>query len=315
MAVGPTPPRRDPRPPQTTVTRELAHRTSETDVFPARWHRISDTRFRFTAYWPAAHAFFGPVDGRHQDPMIVGETLRQASMVLAHAEFGAPLDTHFVMGDLAVGTDPAALRLAEADEPVEIDVECSEVRRRGRGLASMRTTMEFRRAGRFVARGTGSTGCTSPLAYRRLRAGRLDAWDTPVPPLPGLAPEVVGRSRAADVLLAPTGRPGVWRLRVDTGHPNLFPRPNDHVPGMALFEAARQAAAAASGLRPFLPRSLSVVFARYTELHEPCLLATEVLGADDRREVTVRVTGRQGGESVFTAVLTCARTVPVRSLG
>ncbi|MEG8276329.1 ScbA/BarX family gamma-butyrolactone biosynthesis protein [Streptomyces sp. AHA2] len=314
MTVGHPPPHRGPRPPQTPVTRELAHRTSDTDVFPTRWHRISDTRFRFTAYWPAAHPFFGPVDERHQDPMIVGETLRQASMVLAHAEFGAPLDTRFVMWDLAVGTDPAALALSEADEPVEIDVECSEIRRRGRGLASMRTTMEFRRAGRFVARGTGSTGCTSPLAYRRLRAGRLDAWDAAVPPPPGLAPEAVGRSRAADVLLAPAGRTGVWRLRVDTGHPHLFPRPNDHVPGMALFEAARQAAAAASGLRPFLPRSMSVGFARYAELGDPCLLETVVLDADPR-EVTVRVTGRQDGETVFTAVLESARAAPVRSPG
>ncbi|MGW3985636.1 ScbA/BarX family gamma-butyrolactone biosynthesis protein [Streptomyces sp. NPDC004830] len=322
-AVG-TAPHPDHRPPQTAVTRELAHRTADTDVFPTRWHRISDTRFRFTAHWPADHPFLGPVDERHQDPMIVGETLRQTSMVLAHAEFGAPPDTRFVMADLAVGTDPDALLLSEAGEPVEIDVECSEVRRRGRRLAGMRTTMEFRRAGRLVARGTGSTGCVSPAAYRRLRAGRLDAWDTPVPPLPGLPPGAVGRARAADVLLAPTGRPGLWRLRVDTGHPHLFPRPNDHVPGMALLEAARQAAAAASGVRPFLPSSMSVVFARYAELHDPCLLVTELLateplvteplGADPQR-VTVRVTGRQGGETVFTAVLTSARTAPVRSVG
>ncbi|PTH87246.1 ScbA protein [Streptomyces sp. A244] len=301
-----------PRPPITTVTTELAHRTTETDVFPARWTRISDTRFRFSAHWPAAHPFFGPVDDRHQDPMIVGETLRQASMVLAHAEFGAPADTHFVMWDLTVTVDPAALLLADAAEPVEFDVVCSEIRRRGRGLRSMRTTMEFRRAGRFVARGTGSTGCTPPRAYRRLRAGRLNAWDTPVPLLAGIAPQAAGRSRAEDVVLAPADRPGAWNLRVDTGHPVLFPRPNDHVPGMVLFEAARQAATAASGLRPFLPSTLTAEFARYAELHSPCRIETEVF--DDRPgEVTVRVSGRQDGASVFTASLTSARPARVRS--
>ncbi|MFF5984330.1 ScbA/BarX family gamma-butyrolactone biosynthesis protein [Streptomyces olindensis] len=310
------------------VTKELAHRTTDTDVFPTRWSRISDTRFRFTAHWPAAHPFFGPVDDRHQDPMVVGETLRQASMVLAHAEFGAPADTHFVMWDLTVFADPSALLLSDADEPVEIDVVCSEIRRRGRGLASMRTTMEFRRAGRFVARGTGSTGCTSPLAYRRLRGRQLAAADTPVPLLPGIAPELVGRSRPEDIVLAPEDhledhpadrpagrpddRPGVWLLRVDTGHPVLFPRPNDHVPGMVLFEAARQAAAAASGRRPFLPRTMTADFARYAELHSPCRLETELLDKDPE-EVTVRVTGRQDGETVFTATLTSARTAGVRS--
>ncbi|MEU0199210.1 MULTISPECIES: ScbA/BarX family gamma-butyrolactone biosynthesis protein [unclassified Streptomyces] len=300
----------------TTVTKELAHRTTDTDVFPTRWSRISDTRFRFTAHWPAAHPFFGPVDDRHQDPMVVGETLRQASMVLAHAEFGAPADTHFVMWDLTVSTDPSALLLSDAAEPVEIDVVCSEIRRRGRGLASMRTTMEFRRAGRFVARGTGSTGCTSPLAYRRLRGRQLAEVGTPVPLLPGIAPDIAGRSRAEDVVLAPADhpadRPGVWLLRVDTGHPVLFPRPNDHVPGMVLFEAARQAAAAASGQRPFLPRTMTADFARYAELHSPCLLETELLD-EDPEGVTVRVSGRQDGETVFTATLTSARTAEVRS--
>ncbi|WP_245237072.1 ScbA/BarX family gamma-butyrolactone biosynthesis protein [Streptomyces iakyrus] len=305
-----------PRPPitaVTSVTPELAHRTTETDVFPTRWTRISDTRFRFTAHWPAAHPFFGPVDDRHQDPMIVGETLRQASMVLAHAEFGAPADTHFVMWDLTVSVDPAALLLADAAEPVEFDVVCSEIRRRGRGLRSMRTTMEFRRAGRFVARGTGSTGCTPPRAYRRLRAGRLNAWNTPVPLLAGIAPQAAGRSRAEDVVLAPADRPGVWNLRVDTGHPVLFPRPNDHVPGMVLFEAARQAATAASGLRPFLPATLTAEFAHYAELHSPCRIETEVFD-DHPGEVTVRVSGRQDGASVFTASLTSARSARVRSL-
>ncbi|CAL9509665.1 hypothetical protein SUDANB108_03635 [Streptomyces sp. enrichment culture] len=333
--------------PQRTVTKELAHRTRETDVFPTRWSRVSDTRFRFLAHWPAAHPFFGPVDGVHQDPMIVGETLRQASMVLAHAEFGAPADTHFVMWDLTVFTDPDALLLADAAEPVVVDVVCSEIRRRGRGLAGMRTTMEFHRAGRFVARGTGSTGCTSPLAYRRLRQEQLAAMDKPVPLLPGIAPGLAGRTRPEDVVLAPgdapgdtlrealegapgdgsgdRGRPedghghrrgpgrGVWDLRVDTGHPVLFPRPNDHVPGMVLFEAARQAATAASGLRPFLPREMTASFARYAELHSPCRLETEVL-TETPEEVTVRVTGRQDGESVFTADLTSPRPRPVRPL-
>ncbi|GAB2734509.1 ScbA/BarX family gamma-butyrolactone biosynthesis protein [Streptomyces bullii] len=292
------------------VTKELAHRTRESDVFPTHWRRLSDTRFLVTAYWPAVHAFFRPVDDRHQDPMVVGETLRQTSMALAHAEFGVPADTHFVMWDMDVTVDPAALLLADAAEPVAVHVVCSEIRRRGRGLSSMRTTMQFRRAGRLVARGTGSTGCTSPAAYRRLRARQLAAVGTPVPLPPGIPPELVGRDRAEDVVLAPDDRPGVWRLRVDTGHPVLFPRPNDHVPGMVLFEAARQAATAASGGAPFLPGRMSVSFSRYTELDTPCLLETEVL---DKEEVTVRVSGVQNGESAFTATLSAAPDAPARS--
>ncbi|MFI8188512.1 ScbA/BarX family gamma-butyrolactone biosynthesis protein [Streptomyces sp. NPDC085946] len=305
-----------PGTPARRVTPELAHRPHESDVFPAHWRRLSDTRFLVTAYWPPVHRFFSPPDDRHQDPMVVGETLRQTSMVLAHAEFGVPEDTHFVMWDMSVSLAPDALRPADAAQPVAIEVVCSEVRRRGRGLSSMRTTMEFRRAGRLVARGTGSTGCTSPLAYRRLRGARLDALaalGVPVPPPPAVPPELVGRSRPEDVVLAPADRPGVWRLRVDTGHPVLFPRPNDHVPGMVLFEAARQAATAATGRRPFLPSGMTVAFHRYAELDSPCWIAAEVLdkGPD---EVEVRVSGQQDGEAVFSATLSCEPDAPVRSL-
>ncbi|MFC8366992.1 MULTISPECIES: ScbA/BarX family gamma-butyrolactone biosynthesis protein [unclassified Streptomyces] len=298
---------------RTRVTTELAHRPRAADVFPVEWVRLSDVRFRVTARWPADHAFFGPVDDRRQDPMIVGETLRQTSMALAHAEFGAPADTHFVMRDLDVTTDPDRLLLADADEPVTVDVVCSEVRRRGRGLNGMRTTMEFRRAGRLVARGTGSTGCTSPAAYRRLRERQLAAQGARIPLPEPVSPELVGRHRAEDVVLAPADRPDSWLLRAHTGHPVLFPRPNDHVPGMVLFEAARQAATAASGRLPFLPSELAVSFSRYAELDSPCRLDTEVLDKGED-EVTVRVSGTQDGRPVFAATLTCAPTAPVRSL-
>ncbi|MFE7810969.1 ScbA/BarX family gamma-butyrolactone biosynthesis protein [Streptomyces sp. NPDC057433] len=297
----------------TRVTGELAHRTRAADVFPTQWVRLSERDFRVTAHWPAEHSFFGPVDGLHQDPMIVAETLRQATMAIAHAEFGAPLDTHFVMWDLGVSTAPSGLLLADAAEPVTVDVACSEVRRRGRGLSSMRTVMEFHRSGRLVARGTGSMGCTSPAAYRRLRAGRPAGRHDVIPPLPPVPHTLVGRHRAEDVVLARSDRPGTWLLRVDTGHPVLFARPNDHVPGMVLFEAARQAATAATGGRVFLPSDLASSFSRYTELDSPCLLETEVYDTGDGNDVTVRVCGLQNGEPVFTVTL--ARAPRRRSPG
>ncbi|MGW4104041.1 ScbA/BarX family gamma-butyrolactone biosynthesis protein [Streptomyces sp. NPDC004976] len=299
---------------RTLVTPELAHRRRAADVFPVAWTRLSDERFRVTAHWPAQHAFFGPVDDRHQDPMIVGETLRQISMALAHAEFGAPRDTHFVMHDLEISADPAALLLADSAKPVTVDVVCSEVRRRGLGLNRMRTTMEFHRAGRLVARGTGSMGCTTPAAYRRLRTRRSATRNLRIPLPSPVSPERVGRHHAEDVVLAPAGgRPGIWLLRADTAHPVLFPRINDHVPGMVLFEAARQAATAVSGRLPFLPSGLSVLFSRYAELDAPCWIHAEVLEMNEE-EVTVRVSGRQDGEPVFAATLTCAPAAPVRSL-
>jgi hypothetical protein len=70
---------------------------------------------------------------------------------------------------------------------------------------------------------------------------------------------------------------------------------------------------------------MTAAFARYAELHSPCWIETEVLGENpgnpgdpgdpgDPGETTVRVSGRQDGESVFSATLTCAQPARVRSL-
>ncbi|WP_281275492.1 AfsA-related hotdog domain-containing protein [Saccharothrix australiensis] len=42
-------------------------------------------------------------------------------------------------------------------------------------------------------------------------------------------------------MLSPVGRSDSWLPRVDRRHPVLFDHPVDHVPGMALQEAGRQA--------------------------------------------------------------------------
>ncbi|MGJ3560235.1 AfsA-related hotdog domain-containing protein [Streptomyces sp. INA 01156] len=85
---------------------------------------------------------------------------------------------------------------------------------------------------------------------------------------------------------------------------------------MVLFEAARQAATAASDGRPFLPTDMAASFSRYAELDSPCLLEAEVLDkadtdtdtadATEHSEVTVQISGRQNDKPVFTATLTSA---------
>ncbi|NEC10620.1 AfsA-related hotdog domain-containing protein, partial [Streptomyces sp. SID7909] len=98
-----------------------------------------------------------------------------------------------------------------------------------------------------------------------------------------------------DVVLAPPVAPGRWPLRLDTGHPTLFGRPNDHVPGILLLEAARQAANAT--VPGFLPVTLRSDFLRYVELDRPCWIEATTAPAG------VRVRAVQDGEPVFTCTL------------
>ncbi|QMV06648.1 hypothetical protein GJU35_13800 [Streptomyces lincolnensis] len=87
-------------------------------------------------------------------------------------------------------------------------------------------------------------------------------------------------------------------MRVDTSHPLLFDRPDDHVPGMVLLEAARQAAAAVTpGDGTPYPLSMENTFDRYVEFDTPCWIeATPVTDG-------VRVVGHQDGEQVFSSLV------------
>ncbi|MGW3647934.1 AfsA-related hotdog domain-containing protein [Streptomyces sp. NPDC000878] len=117
-----------------------------------------------------------------------------------------------------------------------------------------------------------------------------------------------------NVLLAAPTRTGEnrwanrWELRVDTGHPILFDHLVDHVPGMLLIEAARQAARAATGRPDALLLGLDGSFARYAELDAPCWIEARVarpdsFGPGPVQDLRVHVHATQQGRRVFAADL------------
>nr|WP_282695326.1 ScbA/BarX family gamma-butyrolactone biosynthesis protein [Streptomyces sp. CC208A] len=294
----------------TPVPGEFVHRADPADILPTGWARVAENRFSVTARWPGDHPYFVPRTGDRHDPLLVAETMRQATMLICHAEFGVPADDQFVMWDLSYGAVAGELTRTGGPTEITVDLLCSDIRTRGRGLREMRTALVLSRDGRRLASGGGGINCTSAPAYRRMRGARMAVLADSVPLLPALPPHLVGRDREKDVVLAPGDAPGRWRLRVDTTHPTLFRRPNDHVPGMMLLEAARQAAVAATADPGLLPVGLDARFHRYVELDEPCWFEAEVLTGLDRDTVTVQVFAHQGGAAVLDCTLISPRRVP-----
>ncbi|GAA4077266.1 gamma-butyrolactone biosynthesis protein ScbA [Streptomyces shaanxiensis] len=295
----------------TEISGEHVHRADPRDAFPTGWRRLDDTRFQVRARWPVRHRFFTAGSGRLQDPLLIPEILRQSTMLLAHAAFGVPGDARFVMQRVRYATSPARLALDGSPEGVVASITCGDVRRRGRRATGMRSSMVLRRAGRVVATADGRVDCVSERAYRRLRGERLSVTGRPVPLLPGLPPEEVGRTDTAAVVLAPSPRPGSWRLRVDTAHPTLFRRPNDHVPGIVLLEAARQAATAFSRPRGLVVATgMDMVFSRYAELDRPCWIEAGTVAAGAPHPTRVRVRGLQDIGEVFRCTVTVAASAP-----
>ncbi|MFF3847823.1 ScbA/BarX family gamma-butyrolactone biosynthesis protein [Streptomyces sp. NPDC002328] len=286
----------------TTVPREFVHRASVAEVMLTGWERLEESRFAVAAQWPRRHGFFAAVEGCH-DPLLVAETIRQAGILLAHTEFGVPLGHQFLMFDLTVGVRPEQLRVAATPAALDITVVCTDVRRRGGRLAGLHYEAVIRRDGEVAATGGATFSCTAPAVYRRLRARAGDGLVPLAPAIP-VAPGEVGRVCASDVVLSPAaGGPGRWQLRVDTRHPVLFDHPCDHVPGMVLLEAARQAAAAFLG-RPCLPVAVTGEFARYAELDAPCTIEACSLPPHPDGAPRLLVTARQNDTLVFTSTLT-----------
>lgn len=291
--------------------RQLVHRPDPQDVFPTGLTRLTDSQFSVSAHWPRAHRFFSPVGG-HQDPLLVAETMRQTTMLIAHSEFGVPLGDAFVMWELRYVSEAGRLVLGEDPWDITVDVSCSRIQRRGRSLGSMELELLLHRRGTVLASGGGRISCTSARAYQRVRGHRSDMLDARIPLLPAVAPRTVGRTSEHDVVLAPAAAPGTWALRLDTAHPTLFSHSNDHVPGILLLEAARQAAQAASPGRVFLPTSIEADFLQYVELDRPCWIDARPVPADGTSPAGVRIRAVQDDEPAFTCTL---RTPDLRQTG
>ncbi|MGW7574865.1 ScbA/BarX family gamma-butyrolactone biosynthesis protein [Streptomyces sp. NPDC054765] len=286
-----------------SVRREFVHRPLVDDILVTSWRRLDDSHFSLTAQWPHDHGYFTPNRGRHH-LILAGETIRQAGLLLSHAELGVPLGHHFILGDLVYTTHPEHLTVGSGPTPLTIDVTCSTMRMRAGTMTCGRFDMTIRKAGRIVATGHSSVTVASPLAYRRIRGERLAARRTAGPLPTPVPPQLTGSVGDSDVLLSPTDRPDRWLLRVAPGHAAVVNPANDHVPGMVLLDAAQQAAHALTAPEGFVPYAFGTEFRRYAEHDTPCVIEARRVPSALPCTTTVQVTGSQGGEPVFVSTLT-----------
>ncbi|MFI9778622.1 ScbA/BarX family gamma-butyrolactone biosynthesis protein [Streptomyces sp. NPDC051956] len=290
-----------PSAPAETVNKSLVHRTYSRDVLPTGITQHSDEHFTISTRWPAEHGLFLDSDGRYS-PSLVIETIRQTGLFLTHQALGVPLGHEFVVWDMSHRIDPEHLVKGQTPTDLELDTHVSGIRKRGRVPSDIELRMTIRRAGQIIGTGGTHYAVTSPGGYRRLRGDLVNsAWSTAMAAdLPDpVDPPTVHRTRLCDVVLAPADGPGRWLLRLDTTNTVLFDHANDHVPAMALLEAAQQAARATLDSRPFNPSSCEVSCARYVEFGTPCWIEARLTTGDDGT-TSICVTGRQDDQPVFT---------------
>jgi 2-oxo-3-(phosphooxy)propyl 3-oxoalkanoate synthase len=281
------------------VDRTLVHRARLHDVLPTQLTRHDDTHFTVSTRWPRDHRLFVTSDGRYTASLVL-ETIRQTTLLVSHAELGVPMGHHFVMWELCHSLDADLLSRGTAPEGVTLDVEVTELRRRGAVPASVAMEMTIRMAGHAVGSGSIRFNITSPAAYDRIR-GTVPRSDDPtlVAALPDpVDPPTVHHTRECDVVLADTDEPGRWQLRADPANELFFDRVNDHIPAMVLVEAAQQAANMLLPWGRFHPSASEMNFSRYVEFGVPCRIEAHPHTAEDGT-TSVSVTGHQDEQLAF----------------
>jgi hypothetical protein len=234
---------------ETTIPSDFAHKRAVEEVF------LTDTivdlsreRVLAGAQLPRNHALHNEVENGIHDLLLLLEIARQGMTIYGHVRLAVPRETAFVMSELRVEVlDLEAIRQADAPAGLVFDVPFGEEQRDRRG-----------RARGYALKGTGSIDgrlsmemagkallIPEGLYERMLRVpvGKNAAASSP-PPQP-VEPASVGRRSPRNVVVGDVERDDEelrCALLADTTHPSFFDHPLDHVPGMLMLEAARQAA-------------------------------------------------------------------------
>lgn len=291
------------------VPRRYVHRASVAEVLLTGFAEDSrpDT-FLLAAQWPRGHSFYRTARGVH-DPLLFAETVRQAGLLISHLGYKVPLAHAALMRNLSYDVTAPGLACAGTPTNLILSASCADVRFRKDVLVGFTITTVLRRGLELepVGIGRGELQCISPAAYRRLRGGAgAVSPPTEAAPLPEpVSPALVGKDARADVVLSRTESDDTWLLRCDTAHPVLFDHPVDHVPGMALIEAMRQAAHCMLYPQRTAMVRLRATFERYVELSEPTAVRAIIEGTEADGAVRVRVELTQSGRQVAVGWCSC----------
>ncbi|MEU3188165.1 ScbA/BarX family gamma-butyrolactone biosynthesis protein [Streptomyces sp. NPDC006923] len=255
-----------------TVAREMVHRSSVAEVLLTDVRRLESGDFEAGASWSRSHPTF-PRDGAGlHSPLVIVETLRQLGIYIPLRYFAVPMSSRSLISDLYFGIDPSVEpRAVTGATSVTCLVRVSEVRRGpDDAVTGLRLHVRFSAYGVPFAQAGGGARFLDGDQYAARREGRTESVVPGAEAARMTRPDArsVGVAGEGDVVIGLDGG-GVLVAPADPAHPFFFDHVTDHVPGMVLLEAARQAAAVESGGTLLRPASGRLKAARFVEFGPP----------------------------------------------
>ncbi len=227
-----------------------------------------DGEFTAAAAWPRSHPTFPRGRDDRHSPLVLVETVRQLGIYLPLRYYGVAATTQFLIRDVSFTIDPAAEpRAGHGSTEITCLVSVVHVRTGPGGVPrSMRMRVRFEAGGVPFASAEGSARFLGAAEYAALR-GDLAEQTCPARQLGRPDHVSLDVASPSDVVIG-LKRDVLVLDPADPRHPFLFDHGTDHVPGMALLEAARQAASMRSARQLVRPLAGRLKALRFTE-HAP----------------------------------------------
>lgn len=263
-----------------TVDRTLLHRTHLSEVFLTDAVEVDADRYLTAAHLPPSHPYYTDhlLAPGVPDPLLLLECTRQAETYGGHAFREVGFDRKFIL--LRWTLDLPGLASAPAGHELTMVTTTSGRKGAGPRIRALTYETELYLGDHHLGRTVIDVGYQPAESYRYLRSQRRGT-PPPTSAAAGLAitagtpadPLVAGRGRTDNVLLVDVALEGSELsagVRAVTANPSMFDHAQDHLPGMVLVEAARQAAVAVAGATPSaLLTGMDLECHRYAELDSP----------------------------------------------
>ncbi|WP_217165397.1 ScbA/BarX family gamma-butyrolactone biosynthesis protein [Streptomyces sp. AC512_CC834] len=295
------------------MPRSAVHKEADSEVLLTDAKCIGKDRFTIAALWPRDHFLRHRGADAPSDPFLLVESVRQTSIFLSHRFYGVPQEHPFVLCDLGFDLEYPLPPRRDSPLPVVLDAVCVPTTNNPRRFGMRLETTAYI-DGRRIGRASLHWLAMAPKTYQLVRfrgapaesegARGEQSHAAPVPP------QAVGHCHDRDVLLGwePDGvhetDQSTWRLRINRDHPVLFDHHSDHIPGMLLLEACRQAALVGIPQTSDPLRKVSATFTSFGELSRPVTLhARQANQAAADEHPGISVTALQEGKILASAVV------------
>jgi epoxide hydrolase-like predicted phosphatase len=279
-----------------SIDRRYVHRQAINEVFITDSQQVDSNHFIFSAMLPKSHMYFNDLpeltDGhRCYDAMLLLEVFRQTSIYVTHKYYDVPLNAKFIFNNAEFKIlNYPLLEIMQQPLHSVIQVKITNLKYRKKILAGYTLEMTLLINNIACAQKIMGIGWMDDTVWKKLRAKNEN-----LPPLNynNIKPAqctsvgrifprnvVIGDVQIKDSTLSAT-------LIVDQSYSSIFDHPLDHIPGMFIIEACRQAALLAVNSYKGTPANQLILYNCNMSFQQFCELSSTAQCIVDLHEITV----------------------------